>query len=610
MQELSAHLWRIADSCHVYVIAGARGTVCIDFGTGRALDHPAVRAPRGPVVVLLTHHHRDQAQGLPRAIAAGAHAWVPHTEQDMFRAVDEHWQARALFNDYNMRQDRFSLLEQIPIEGTLRDYATYCFGGVRFEVLPTPGHTVGSLSLLAEIDGRRVAFTGDLIAAPGKIWSLAATQWTYNEGEGLAATILSLLALKERHPALLLPSHGDPIAAVDDAIDRTVERLWALIQARKQKNRQLFSLREQPYVQVSPHLLWNRTSLAYHYVLLAHSGKALFFDFGYDFSIGLAAGADRAARRPWLYTLPTLKEQFGVREISAVIPTHYHDDHVAGINVLREREGTAVWLAENFADVLTHPDEYNLPCLWYDPIPPDRILPLGEPITWEEYTLTLHPLPGHTRYAVAISLEVDGRRVIVAGDQYQASAQLVEPALWNYVYRSGFALDDYRKSAALFRRLDPQLVLTGHWKPFEVQPDYFAHLDQQGDDLVQLHRELLLDADAEEPIAQIRPYQVAAQAGVPVELRVTVHNPHHAAVRAELRLAVPDGWVVAEGPIAVMLPPDGEVTRSFRVTPQGPPMRRTPVAVDIALDGKPLGQQAECVISVVSHRSSVARESP
>ncbi len=608
MEQLSAHLWRIEDSCNVYLITGERGTVCVDFGTGLALAHPSLAGDRRALVVLVTHHHRDQVQGLPEAIALGARAWVPRAEQDLFRAIDEHWQARPLFNDYNMRQDRFSLLDRIPIEGTLRDYAAYHFYGHTFAVLPTPGHTVGSLSLLATLDGRRVAFTGDLIAAPGKIWSLAATQWTYNEGEGLAATILSLLALKARNPELLLPSHGEPIAEVDEAIDRTVARLEALIEGRKQKNRLLPVLREEPYIALSPHLLWNRTSMAYGYALLADTGKALFFDFGYDFSIGLAAGADRAGRRPWLYSLPALKAAFGVREISVVIPTHYHDDHVAGINLLREVEGTAVWLAENFADVLARPDDYNLPCLWYDPVPADRILPLGQPIEWEGYTLTLYPLHGHTTYAVAVSLEVDGRRVVVAGDQYQASEQSPAPTLWNYVYRNGFALDDYRASAALFRHLDPQLVLTGHWPPFAVQPDYFARLDEQGEVLARLHRDLLLDAELgggpEEGLVRLRPYQVTAQAGEAFELRVTVRNPHPITAHAELRLALPGGWEVAEPTIGVALPSLGETTRTFHVTPHGPPARRARIGVNIVLDGRPRGQQAECLISVREHAIS------
>jgi glyoxylase-like metal-dependent hydrolase (beta-lactamase superfamily II) len=598
MRRLSEQLWRIEDSCAVYVVTGGSATVCIDFGTGRALEQPALREAWEQAVVLVTHHHRDQVQGLPQAIAAGARAWVPHTERDLFAAVDDHWQSRAVLNDYNVRQDRYSLLEPIPVAGTLRDYATYRFGGTEFLVVPTPGHTVGSLSLLAEIDGRRVAFTGDLIAAPGKVWSLAATQWTYNGGEGLAATILALLDLKERRPDLLLPSHGEPIEDVGAAIDRTVDGLWDLIRARRQANPRLFILRDQPYERVTEHLLWNRTSLAYSYVLLSRSGKALLFDFGYDFTVGLAAGNDRAARRPWLYTLPALKAQFGVREISAVIPTHYHDDHVAGLNLLRDVEGAQVWAAENFADILTRPLDYNLPCLWYEPIPVDRRLPLDTPFAWEEYELTLHPLPGHTKYAVAISFVVDEQRVIVAGDQYQGN----DGTLWNYVYRNGFALDDYRASAALYRRISPSLILAGHTEPVVAQPGFFAMLEADGEALARLHRALLpdaaIDGGPEGELVRIRPYQAEVAAGTPLDLRLTIRNPLGRSACAELQLAAPREWEVSPAAMTISLPAAGEVERSLRVIPHGPPTRRVRLAVDCTIEGKPLGQQAECLVSV------------
>ena len=43
------------------------------------------------------------------------------------------------------------------------------------------------------------------------------------------------------------------------------------------------------------------------------------------------------------------------------MPTHYHDDHVAGINLLREVEGTEVWAPENVAPMLEEPRRYDLP---------------------------------------------------------------------------------------------------------------------------------------------------------------------------------------------------------------------------------------------------------
>jgi glyoxylase-like metal-dependent hydrolase (beta-lactamase superfamily II) len=85
MLRLSEHLWRIKDSCNVYVVAGGDKAICVDFGTGAALRQPPLQGLRGPSDVVMTHHHRDQDQGLPLAVAAGARVWAPHADQDLFR---------------------------------------------------------------------------------------------------------------------------------------------------------------------------------------------------------------------------------------------------------------------------------------------------------------------------------------------------------------------------------------------------------------------------------------------------------------------------------------------------------------------------------------------
>ena len=192
----------------------------------------------------------------------------------------------------------------------------------------------------------------------------------------------------------------------DETIPETVDNLGALMKLRRQ-NPRCFQLRERPYEQITEHLLFNRTSMSDSYVLLSKSGKALILDLGYDFMAGVAAGTDRSSRRPWLYTIPWLFDHYGVTAIDACIPTHYHDDHVAGFSLLQRRYGTKVMCAESFADIISHPADYDLPCLWYDPIKVDQVLPLNQPFMWEEYELTLYPMSGHTQYETAIGFIVD-----------------------------------------------------------------------------------------------------------------------------------------------------------------------------------------------------------
>ncbi len=598
MQQLSENLYVFSDTCNVYVIKSGREAVLIDFGSGDILDGLSALGIERVTDVLMTHHHRDQGQGLRRAVNAGIAIWVPHVEQDLFKDVDHHWQARELYNYYDVRQDRFSVLYSVPITGILRDYTACPFGAHTFTVVPTPGHTTGSISLMAEIDGRQTAFTGDLIAGPGKLWSLAATQWTYNGAEGIAMSVPSLVDLKQRQPDILLPSHGELICDPAPAIDLLVSRLGELLRYREQ-NPRLFTFLEKPYSRITPHLLWNRTSMANSYVLLSESGKALLIDFGYDFMAGPADGSDRSSRRPWLYTLPALKRDFGVTKIDVVLPTHYHDDHIAGCNLLRDVEGAKVWAAENFADILEHPSKYDLPCLWYDPIPVDRVVPLNQVIRWEEYEFTLYEQPGHTLYAVAIAFEVDGKRVLAIGDQYQGEGGYQ----WNYVYENRFRIGDYRRSAELYRDINPDVIISGHWQPHLVDPDYLDVLTERGEVIDRLHRELLpletIDLGAEGSGARIQPYQSTVRGGQRVPFEIEIQNPFAREEDAFVRMVVPEGWRVEEGEVHLRLRPNEVHTVTFCIViPEGVKVRRARIAAELTVGNQLFGQQAEALVTV------------
>ncbi|MFL5674143.1 MAG: MBL fold metallo-hydrolase, partial [Chloroflexota bacterium] len=310
-----------------------------------------------------------------------------------------------------------------------------------------------------------------------------------------------------------------------------------------------------------------------------------------------------SSRRPWLQTIPALKRLHGVDRVEVAIPTHYHDDHVAGFNLLRDVEGTEVWAPENMVAVLSDPDRFDLPCLWYDPIPVDRSLPFGEPIGWHEYDITIHPLPGHTLFAAAIEFQVDGQHVIATGDQQDGRWVAGErPEFLNYQYRNGFRFDDFAASAALYRRLEPDLLISGHWLPRPVTPEYLDQLDHAGRELARLHRELLpaetIGLGAGGFAARIEPYRSHVAGGATVDAEVIVRNPFARAGSADVVLVVPPGWVAEPASRRARLDPHGERRLRFRVRTGMTPVRRARIGADITVAGVRFGQQAEALITV------------
>lgn len=595
--EVARGILRFRDTCNVYVLTSGREAVLVDFGSGAVLDHLGELGVERVTDVLVTHHHRDQVQGLARAAAAGIRIWVPPVEVDLIARVDEHWQARQLDNDYDLRQDRFSLLEQVPVAGTVAEYRTRRYGALDVHAVPTPGHTIGSVTYLVDVDGRRVALSGDLVYGDGEVWSLAATQWSYGGMEGAAATHVSCGVLASLEPDLLLPSHGDPIDDPARALALVRARLQDLVDLRRETPWDLGDWLHRPFAPVTPHLLRNRTALAHSYALLSESGAALLIDFGYDLTTGTPPVSERAARRPLLASLPALRRDYGIDRIEVVVPTHYHDDHVAGINLLRDVEGTEVWAPANVAPVLEQPTRYDLPCLWFEPVRVDRTLPLGETVRWREYELTVHPLPGHTLFAAALSFEVDGRRVLARGDQ---DATEGSRDVANYYYRNRFRIDDYVASAELYQRLRPDVIVSGHWFPREVTDEYLDGLLADGRRLAELHRELLpldeVDFGADGTGALIEPYRSEVRSGAPIRLEVTVRNPFAHPATATVSLVVPDGWT-APAPQEVELAAHGEASPAFELV-AGPPARRARVGADVTIDGTHFGQLAEALVDV------------
>lgn len=545
LTEVLPGVHRHTSSAHVYVVCDGDGAVLVNIGDGSVLDHlpPRVNRVWG---VLLTHHTRDVAAGAARAARAGIPVFAPEGERASLLDPERYLSLADTRNNYDPRPYVWTVPEA-AFTRPLRDYRTCRFGSLHFTLRPTPGQTPGAGTFLLRRGRTFLAFTGDLLYAPGQIVRLASTQWTYLGGEGIAGTILSLLDLDQERLTHVLPAHGEVMEG--DALRATADALWPLLLLRRHNTR-LLELREEPYAELRPWLLMNRTSLAQAYVLRARSGRALMIDFGYDFAFGQAGSSAQEARRPWLYTLPALLKRYGIGSIDAVIPTHYHDDHVAGIPLLREVYGAQLWAAENIVDVLARPEAYRLPCLWFGAMTAERVLPLGQTFGWEEFRITPYGLTGHARPACALLVEAHGERALFGGDQYADADGLG----LNYSYANRFREADYSRSAELYARLRPNLILSGHTAPLEPDAGYLGALRARGQELEALHASL--QPHSARIILRTEPITVTS--GDTVTL--TVENPTGLVFRGELHVS---GRAGTPARVHVLVPPHSEQRLPF-----------------------------------------------
>ena len=438
---------------------------------------------------------------------------------------------------------------------------------------------------------------------PGPIVALACTHYFRDHSAGAAAAARTLRAWK---PDILLPSLGEPMTGgADDALAALQTNLKRLVAPRPGSQDAFALLDREPLTKVTDHVWLDNDSVANTWYLISDSGKALAIDYGYALRTcaGWPGYPKPERRRALLHGLDALKARFGIDRIDVVLVSHFHDDHVCGIPVLQRLHGTQCWAAENFADLLAFPEAHCFPCNWPVPARIYRRLALDTPFTWEEYTFTLSPMSGHTRFAALIGFEADGRRFAHTGDQYFfdghenfADRQRAQ----NHVYRNGALLTGYAQSGAWMQQWRPEIVLQGHQPAFVTDDAFFVHIDAWNDDYAALHKDLMPLGENEPHFdldswgGWLWPYRTRLDAPGPFELTATVRNPRPRAATLTLRPVLPPGW---RGE-SVTLSADARAEVSGRLTlTADAACRRQPIAIELLVDGQTYGQVAEALVT-------------
>ncbi len=349
--------------------------------------------------VLFTHHRRDVVWAGRALAEQGAKVVAPVVERGYFDGAEEFWQRfrTERFHDYAQQSTKI-LAQALPIDEPAIGGRTFDWRGIVIETLDTPGYTRGSVSYLVELGGKRVAFTGDLIYAGGRIFDLYSLQDAIEETEtrgyhGYAARAADVLAslrkLAAWDPDILVPARGPAIHNPAEAVEALTARLkrlfgayfqtdalrwyWGEDNLRKRARRVLgeHEIEWMPLatqLRQTPPRWWSKFGTSR--LIVSDSGAAFLIDCGSQQAFD---------------NVLALQEQGVFDKLEGIFVTHFHDDHTDFVQAMAERMRCPVYAGAEVRDILENPAAYHMPAMTHTPIRPVRGLEEGQTLRWREF---------------------------------------------------------------------------------------------------------------------------------------------------------------------------------------------------------------------------------
>jgi glyoxylase-like metal-dependent hydrolase (beta-lactamase superfamily II) len=236
-------------SANVFVIRDGEGFSMIDVGCGRkdafqrltgALSRLGLSLENLDTLVL-SHAHPDHMGGAKNILDASTPTVFIHAEDSAQardpRKLNETFDitlAREAYSRYREGAARIvdvlqffddfgCSMSMAEPDRIIREGETITLGRYSFEVIHTPGHSPGHISLFDERSG--IMYGGDLV---GEI-----VAWYTPTSGGVTGYLESLDKLEQKNPRIILPSHGhvitDPVARIAGVLERLLAREEKLI---------------------------------------------------------------------------------------------------------------------------------------------------------------------------------------------------------------------------------------------------------------------------------------------------------------------------------------------------------------------------------------------
>ena len=386
-------------------------------------------------IFLLTHARRDTVEA---ARSSGAKTIIaPEKSRDLLENAEANWQKwwDERFNYYRQQ------VTQLPVKNFsptryVKDGEEFELGGLKFRFIETPGYTRdGGTYLTTNADGKKVAYSGDLILEGGKVPDIYSFQNEIREAKiggyhghmgRIAIWLQSIEKLRSEKPDLIYSSNASsPISNPEIQLTQAANQARKIYRNYLSTNALHWYFGEERMGTCATRVLGEDHGVkgmpfAKHIDLpdwCQHIGTTKLFVSKDGSGFALDVGGAKAHE-----SLRKALNDGLIKSLDGIFVTHTHNDHSAAVGEAAREFGCPVYALPEVADVLENPGHWFLPGVSPNVVDTVVVKQDGDTMKWKEFDFTFHFFPGQMYNHGALLVEQEGHDpVFFIGDSFSPS---------------------------------------------------------------------------------------------------------------------------------------------------------------------------------------------